>query len=128
MYTDPIADLLTRIRNATKAKHNTVAVPHSNIKDSLLNILVKKSIVASYKINDLGSNKKEIEITLLPERKKINIKRISSPGQRIYLKADQVKKVRNGFGFAIYSTNKGVITDEEARNQSCGGELLCEIY
>jgi small subunit ribosomal protein S8 len=128
MYTDPISDLLTRIRNACKAKHSVVKLPYSKMKESIAGILVKKEYVASVKVNELSSNHKELEIGLIEGKNTINLKRVSSPGQRIYLKAPEVKKVRNGFGFAIYSTSSGVMTDEEARSQNCGGELLCEIY
>jgi len=125
--TDPIADLLTRIRNAYSSHKDSVTVPSSNTKKAILEVIKKRKFIKDFKINK--DNKfEEIEITLNPEKKNITLKRISKPSQRIYLGADEIKKVRGGLGMAIVSTSKGIITGKEARKLNIGGELICEIY
>lgn len=126
MYTDPIADLLTRIRNASNANLSTCAIPHSKIKENLLKILQDKNFISKF---EKTSDKLPELIVTLEEGKKMNLKRVSKPGQRIYAKKDDLRKVlRSGIGLRIVSTSKGLMTSEEAYKQSLGGEIICEIY
>ena len=129
---DPIADMLTRIRNANTAKHDTVDVPASKIKVAIADILVKEGYVAKYDIVEDG-NFKNIRITLkygADKNEKIitGLKRISKPGLRIYAGKDELPRVLGGLGTAIISTNQGVITDKEARKLGVGGEVLAFIW
>jgi len=127
MHTDPIADLLTRIRNASKARHETTNVSHSKIKENILKILKNKGFIADFSVETEGKFK-VLEIDLKEELSNINIKRVSKPGQRIYMKRDELKPVKSGIGISIISTSKGLMTNSEARRQNLGGELICEIY
>ena len=129
---DPIADMLTRIRNANTAKHDTVDVPVSKIKLAIADILVKEGYVAKYEIVEDG-NFKNIRITLkygANKNEKIisGIKRISKPGLRHYVGSDELPRVLGGLGIAILSTNQGVITDKEARKLHVGGEVLAYVW
>ena len=129
---DPIADMLTRIRNANTAKHDTVDVPASKIKVAIADILVKEGYVAQYDIVEDG-NFKNIRITLkygADKNEKIitGLKRISKPGLRIYAGKDELPRVLGGLGIAILSTNQGVITDKEARKLQVGGEVLAFVW
>lgn len=129
---DPIADMLTRIRNANTAKHNTVDVPASKIKTAIADILVNEGYVAKYEVLEDGI-KKNLRITLkYGENKNIKVinglKRISKPGLRVYADSQNLPKVLNGLGTAIISTNKGVITDREARQNGVGGEVIAYIW
>ena len=129
---DPIADMLTRIRNANTAKHDTVDVPASKIKAAIADILVKEGYVAKYDIVEDG-NFKNIRITLkygADKNEKIitGLKRISKPGLRIYAGKDELPRVLGGLGIAILSTNQGVITDKEARKLQVGGEVLAFVW
>lgn len=126
MHTDPIADLLTRIRNAAKAHHNVLNVPHSKFKENVLKILQKKNIVENFNIENEGH--KSIKITLKDDANKLTFRRISKPGQRIYIKKEELKPVKSGLGFLVISTSKGLMTNLEAKRQNLGGELICEIY
>ncbi len=129
---DPIADMLTRIRNANTAKHDTVDVPASKMKIAIADILVDEGYIAKYDIVDNG-NFKDIRVTLkygANKNEKIitGIKRISKPGLRIYAGKDDIPYVLGGLGIAILSTNKGIITDKEARKQQVGGEVLAYVW
>lgn len=129
---DPIADMLTRIRNANTAKHDTVDVPASKMKIAIANILVDEGFIAKYDLIDEG-NFKTMRITLkygATKNDKIisGIKRISKPGLRIYANKEELPKVLGGLGIAIISTNQGVITDKEARKLGVGGEVLAYIW
>ncbi|MBP7059856.1 MAG: 30S ribosomal protein S8 [Lachnospiraceae bacterium] len=129
---DPIADMLTRIRNANTAKHDKVLVPVSKIKVSIADILVDEGYVEKYEIVD-GDKFQNIEITLKyngAKKEKIisGLKKISKPGLRVYAGKDDVPRVLSGLGTAILSTNKGVITDKEARKLGVGGEVLAYIW
>ncbi len=131
MIMDPIGDLLTRIRNAYLARKEDISVPYSRIKSDILKILKKNKYIADYSENDLGGGKKDLQIVLNDVRKTLVVptfKRISRPGQRIYLGSNDIKKSRNGKGIYIVSTPKGVVTGYEARSLKVGGELLCEVY
>lgn len=130
MYTDPIADYLTRVRNAQMARHKVVEIPGSKIKKELTKILEDKGYILSHKFED-DDKQGIIKIALkynnnVPAIKKIQ--RISKPGLRKYCGAGELPRVLNGLGIAIISTSKGVITDKEARKQNVGGEVLCYIY
>lgn len=129
MSTDPIADLLIRIKNAARARKETLTVPHSNVKEQILVSLKKKHFIEDYK-TETGEqeNWKDLLITLSNDHRDIEVKRISKPGQRIYKKADEIKKVHGGLGLAIISTPKGILTDEDARKQHLGGEVICEVF
>ena len=129
---DPIADMLTRIRNANTAKHDTVDVPSSKMKLAIADILVKEGYIASYEIVDDGAFK-NIHMTLkygADKNEKIitSIKRISKPGLRVYAGKDEIPRVLGGLGIAILSTNQGVITDKEARKLQVGGEVLAFVW
>ena len=131
MILDPIGDLLTRIRNAYLARKEEIDVPYSKMKQDILTIMKKNKYISSFEVVDLEGGKKDIQITLNNVRKTLVIptfRRISRPGQRIYLGSKDIRKSRNGKGIFIVSTPKGVITGYEARTLNVGGELLCEIY
>lgn len=131
MIMDPIGDLLTRIRNAYLARKDEMSVPYSKLKSDILHILKKNKYIADYSEVDLGSGKKELSVTLNNVRKTLVVptfKRISRPGQRIYLGSKDIRKSRNGQGIYIVSTPKWVVTGYEARSLNVGGELLCEVY
>ncbi len=130
--TDPIADMLTRIRNALTAKHETVEVPASKIKVAIAEILVKEGYVKSYEIVE-GAVQNTILITLkyAPNKNQkvvTGLKRVSTPGLRVYAGVDNLPRVLNGMGIAILSTSKGILTDKEARAQHIGGEVLAYIW
>ncbi len=129
---DPIADMLTRIRNANTAKHDTVDIPCSKIKLAIANILLEEGYVKAVDLVDNG-NFKDIRITLKygadkNEKNITGLRKISKPGLRVYANKDQVPKVLNGLGIAILSTNQGVITDAKARELKVGGEVLAFIW
>ena len=129
---DPIADMLTRIRNANTAKHDTVDVPYSKMKLAIADILVKEGFIKKYDVVEDG-NFKTIRITLKygkDKNEKIisGIKRISKPGLRIYANKEDMPKVLGGLGVAIISTNQGVITDRQARELGVGGEVLAFVW
>ena len=129
---DPIADMLTRIRNANTAKHDTVDVPNSKIKMAIANILLDEGYISKIDLVDNGSFK-DIRITLKygadrNDRILTGLQRISKPGMRVYASKDNVPKVLDGLGTAILSTNQGVITDKEARRLGVGGEVLAFVW
>ncbi len=127
MNTDPIADLLTRIRNAVKAHHEKVRVPHSKVKESITKAISEKGFIGDYRtIEEDGF--KYLEILLKEDRQDLVLNRKSKPGQRIYVKKEDLKLVKSGLGILIISTSKGVMTNVEAYKQNLGGELICEIY
>ena len=129
---DPIADMLTRIRNANTAKHDTVDVPASKMKLAIANILLDEGYIAKYDLVEDGAFK-TIHITLkygADKNEKVisGQKRISKPGLRVYANTEDIPKVLGGLGTAIISTNKGVVTDKEARKRGVGGEVLCFVW
>ena len=129
---DPIADMLTRIRNANTAKHDTVDVPASKMKIAIADILLNEGYIAKYDIVEDG-NFKTIRITLkygVDKNEKVisGLKRISKPGLRVYANSEELPRVLGGLGTAIISTNQGVITDKEARKLQIGGEVLCFVW
>ena len=130
--TDPIADYLTRLRNAIKANHRVVEIPASNIKKEITKVLFDKGYILNYKFEETENHQGNIKIALKynPETKESAIsklERISSPGLRQYVGSDSMPRVMSGLGIAIISTSKGVITDKEARTLSVGGEVLCYV-
>ena len=131
--TDPVADLLTRIRNAILAGHKIVEAPASNLKKEVARILFEKGYILSYKVIEGEGTRGTLKIALKynPKSKKPaikSIKRISRPGLRKYVGVDEMPRVLNGLGVAILSTSKGLMTDKEARKEKIGGEVLCYVY
>jgi small subunit ribosomal protein S8 len=130
--TDPIADMLTRIRNANKARFKTVTIHISQMNINIAKVLKKAGYINTYdKVkNEKGQQMLEI-ILKYPDTKRTvitNIKRVSKPGRRVYVASDSIPKVLNGFGISILSTSSGVITDAEARELNVGGEVLCNVW
>jgi len=131
--TDPIADMLTRLRNANTAFHDEVIMPSSKLKDALAGILLQEGYIEGYKVEDDASRPgRKLTITLkyTPERKRTisGIKRVSKPGLRVYTKSAGVPRVLGGMGIAVLSTNHGLMTDREARRRRVGGEILCHVW
>jgi len=132
MYSDPISDYLTRLRNAIKANHRIVEIPASNIKRAMTKVLYDQGYILKYKFEDTANNQGVIKIALKYNPvSKISaireIKRFSKPGLRKYSSADKLPRVLNGLGVAIVSTSQGVITDKQARELKIGGEVLCFV-
>lgn len=132
MVTDPIADYLTRVRNAQMANHRIVEIPASNLKKRITEILYEKGYILKYKFED-DTKQGMIKIALkYDSNTKIpairSLERVSRPGLRQYSKPAEFKRVKNGLGISIISTSKGVMTDKEAKTQNVGGEVLCYIY
>ena len=132
MYTDPIADFLTRVRNAVKAGHRVVEVPASKLKKDITKILFDQGYILSYKFED-SDVQRNIKIALKYDKQTKEsvirkIERISTPGLRKYVAASEMPRVLNGLGIAIVSTSKGVMTNKQARTENVGGEVLCHVY
>lgn len=128
MNTDPISDYLTRIRNSLRARKTSVVIPYSKIKEGITKVLVERKFFDNYKVDNSGKFK-ELKVELKPWVKEPpNLKRVSKPGQRIYLKSSDIKRVKNGLGVMVISTPKGVMSGDKARKEKLGGEPLCEIY
>ena len=129
--TDPIADMLTRIRNANSAKHETVDIPASNMKKAIAQILLDEGYIASYKVIE-DDKQGVIRVTLKYGENKSQVitglRRVSKPGLRIYSNVEDMPKVMKGLGIAIVSTSKGIMTDREARKQNVGGEVLASVW
>jgi len=132
MYTDPIADFLTRIRNASNASHRVVEIPASNLKKEMTKILFDQGYILSYKFEE---NKVQDKIVIALKYDKLTkesvikkLQRVSTPGLRQYVGADDMPRVLNGLGIAIISTSKGVMTNKQARQENVGGEVLCYVY
>lgn len=129
--TDPIADMLTRIRNACQAKHPRVEIPASKIKVEIARILLNQKFISHYtQVEDEKQGTLRIYLKYGPVGEPVisTVKRISKPGRRVYVKADRLPRVLNGLGVAILSTPKGIVTDREARQSNTGGEVLCHIW
>ena len=131
--TDPIADMLTRIRNAIMAKHSGVDIPHSKIKTNIAALLKSEGYIKDYKVvQDKVQGSLSIEFKFIDVDGSQNVirglKRVSKPGRRRYVNADEVPQVLNGLGTAILTTSRGVLTDHECRRQKIGGEVLCEVW
>ena len=132
MNTDPIADYLTRVRNAIKANHRVVEIPASNLKKEITKVLYGKGYFQSYRFDDStvqGTIKIALKYNPLTRQSAImSLQRISKPGLRKYVAAEELPRVLNGLGIAVMSTSKGVMSDKEARRENIGGEVLCYVY
>lgn len=132
MVTDPIADYLTRIRNAHLARHKIVDIPASNLKKDITKILYEQGYILNYRVEDEGPQGNiKIALKYHPDTKKPvirNLERISKPGLRKYTNSRDLPRVLNGLGVAIISTSQGIMTDKEARQKNVGGEILCYVY
>lgn len=127
MNTDPIADLLTRIRNASRAGKKTIPLPYSKVKENIVRILEEKAIIEKARVDRSGKFP-QIVVTLKDQPVPISLKRISKPGQRVYIKAADIKPVKSGYGIAVISTSKGVMTGTAAKEKGMGGEYVCDVY
>ncbi len=131
MHTDPIADMLTRIRNANQALHPETVMPSSKLKEQIAKILSEEGFVDGYKVEDARVGK-ALTVRLRYQNGRVRvlkgIKRISKPGHRVYKGADDISRVAGGIGVSIVSTSEGLLTDREARRRNVGGEVLCEVW
>ena len=130
-FIDPVGDMITRIRNAQMRLLGNVKIPSSKFRARILDVLKKEGYISDYKIINDGKNIENLSVDLkynngLPVIKEIS--RVSKPGRRIYAKATSIPKIQNGLGLAIVSTSKGIMTDNEARTQKIGGEIICRIF
>lgn len=128
---DPLADMLTRIRNATNSRYQSVEMPLSKLKVSVAKVLQNEGYISNYSVigqSPQGLLKIELKYGSNNEQVINGIRKVSKPGRRQYIKSDQIPKVMNGLGISILSTSKGLVTDKEARQHNIGGELLCEIW
>ncbi|WP_053942267.1 30S ribosomal protein S8 [Kallipyga gabonensis] len=130
MMTDPIADMLTRIRNGNMKKHESVEVPASNMKKNLAQILLDEGYIKGFNVvDDNRQGMITIDLKYVDDERSISgLKRISKPGRRVYVRANEVPTVLGGLGTAILSTSKGVMTDKQARAQGLGGEVICYVW
>ena len=133
MMTDPIADMITRLRNANVAFHDDVSMPSSKLKESLAGILQQEGYITGYEVTDDSTRPgRQLTITLkyTPDRKRTisGLRRVSKPGLRVYSGSQDVPRVLGGMGIAILSTNQGLMTDREARQRRVGGEVLCQVW
>lgn len=129
--TDPIADMLTRVRNANTVRHETVDIPASNMKKSIAEILLNEGFIKGYDVIDDGKQGIiRIQMKYGSNKEKVisGIKKISKPGLRVYVKRDEIPKVLGGLGIAILSTSNGIVTDKEARKLGTGGEVICYVW
>ena len=129
--TDPIADMLTRIRNANTVKHETVDVPASNIKKEIARILLEEGFIRGYDVIEDGKQgiiRIQLKYGQTGERVISGLKRISKPGMRVYADKHEVPRVLNGLGISIISTSKGILTDKQARKENVGGEVICYVW
>ena len=129
--TDPIADMLTRVRNANSVKHETVDVPASNIKKEIARILLEEGFIRGYDVIEDGKQgiiRIQLKYGQEGERVISGLKRISKPGMRIYANSEEIPKVLNGLGIAIISTSNGILTDKQARQNKVGGEVICYVW
>lgn len=131
MMTDPISDMLARIRNGALARHDRVEMPHSNLKKHIADVLKAEGFLDDVRESE-GEGKKTLTLVLRYGRDKASaidgVRRVSAPGRRVYVRYDRIPRVRSGMGVSILSTSRGVMADRQAREQKVGGELLCEIW
>ena len=130
-FVDPIGDMITRIRNAQMRLLSSVKIPSSKFRVKILDVLKKEGYISDYKVSSDSNNKGSLSVDLKynngsPVIKEI--KRVSKPGRRIYARANSIPKIQNGLGLAIVSTSKGIMTDDEARSQKVGGEIICRVF
>lgn len=131
MMTDPIADMLTRIRNGIHAKHDSVEIPASKVKKALAQVLLEEGYIDGYNVDDESvQGKIIIDLKYGPNDEKVisGIRRISKPGLRVYVNKDEVPRVLGGLGIAVISTSKGIVTDRVARKEGVGGEVICYVW
>lgn len=131
--TDPIADMLTRIRNANVAMHDDVSMPSSKLKEALAEVLHTEGYISGFRVADRGDKPGKtltIDMKYSPERQRVisGVRRVSKPGLRVYTKSDRIPRVLGGLGVAIVSTSKGLMSDREARKRRMGGEVLCYVW
>ncbi len=131
MMTDPISDMLARIRNASLARHDRTEMPHSNLKQHLAEVLKQEGFLDDVRVSE-GEGPKTLTLVLRYGRDRSSaidgVRRVSAPGRRVYVRYDRIPRVRSGMGISILSTSRGVMTDRQAREQKVGGELLCEVW
>ena len=131
MMTDPIADMLTRIRNTTTARHDRVEMPHSRLKEHIAAVMKSEGYLDDVRLSE-GDGPRMLTLVLRYGRERESaidgLRRVSTPGRRVYVRHDRIQRVCSGMGISILSTSRGVMTDREARRQRVGGELLCEIW
>jgi small subunit ribosomal protein S8 len=131
MMTDPIADMLTRIRNGSMARHDRVELPHSRLKEHVASVMKSEGYLDDVRVSD-GEEPKVLTLVLRYGRDRQSaidgLRRVSTPGRRVYVRHDRIQRVCSGMGISILSTSRGVMTDREARKQRVGGELLCEVW
>ncbi|HXX67769.1 MAG TPA: 30S ribosomal protein S8 [Polyangiaceae bacterium] len=131
MMTDPIADMLTRIRNATMARHDRVEMPHSKLKEHVAGVMKSEGYLDDVRVSE-GEEQRQLTLVLRYGRDRQSaidgVRRVSTPGRRVYVRHDRIGRVCSGMGISILSTSRGVMTDREARRQRVGGELLCEVW
>jgi len=130
-FVDPIGDMITRIRNAQMRMLNNVRIPGSKFREKILDVLKQEGFIADYKLLSDSSNKASLSVDLkysngLPVIKEI--KRVSKPGRRVYVRATSIPKIQNGLGLAIVSTSIGIMTDNDARSKNVGGEIICKVF
>ncbi len=131
MMTDPIADMLTRIRNANQAAHPTVVMPSSKLKENLASILAAEGYIEGFDVKAVGPGREmTIELKYGAKRKRVisGLRRVSKPGSRVYMGAGELPRSQGGLGLVIVSTSQGVLPDREARRRRLGGEILCEVW
>lgn len=131
MMTDPIADMLTRIRNANMALHETVSMPSSKLKEGIAKILAAEGYIDGFEVTASGTHKTlELRLRYGAERDRVieGMRRVSKPGRRVYAGADDLPRVKGGLGVAVVSTSQGLLPDREARRRRLGGEVLCEVW
>lgn len=130
MFTDPISDMLTRIRNGTAAHKTDVLMPYSKLKHSLANILAREGFIAGVEVIEGSLKQLSVKIKYSSDGEAVvtGIQRVSKPGQRIYVPMDRIPRTNGGLGVTILSTSKGLMTDKEARKQKYGGEVICQIW
>jgi small subunit ribosomal protein S8 len=131
--TDPIADMLTRLRNANVAMHDDVSMPSSKLKEALAEVLKREGYIGEFTVSDATDHpgkKLFIQLKYSPERERVisGIKRVSKPGLRVYTKSSEVPRVLGGLGISVLSTSQGLLTDREARKRKVGGEILCQVW
>ena len=130
-FVDPISDMITRIRNAQMRLLNNVKIPNSKFRTKILEVLKQEGYISDYKYSSSSNNKGNLSVDLkynngLPVIKEIKI--VSKPGRRVYAKANSIPKIQNGLGLSIISTSKGIMTDNDARSQNIGGEIICRVF
>ena len=131
MMTDPVADMLTRIRNANQALHPTVSMPSSKLKEEIAKILAVEGYIEGYEVSATGVKRQlEVKLKYQSDRSRVisGLRRVSNPGRRLYKGSGELPRVKGGLGVVVVSTSQGLLTDSEARRRRLGGEILCEVW